>query len=128
MAKGIYGHDIEKNLLGVYRADEDNRVAAGKQFMKLRAVPHKGPEFISALASLDAPKLHLELRGSILADVLQKAENFLGEAQLSLEGLNLYLDTFLTVQASYVHEALKHFPMERVMKRFAKIWARNNFV
>ena len=126
VAKGIYGHAIEKNLLGVYRADEDNRVAAGKQFMKLRAVPREGPEFISALASLDAPKLHLELHGSILADVLQKAENFLGEAQLSLEGLNLYRDTFLTVEASYVHEALKHFPMERVMKRFAKIWAKSD--
>jgi hypothetical protein len=126
VAKGIYGHDIENNLLGVYRADEDNRVAAGKRFMKLRAVSREGPKFITALASLDAPKLRLELHGSILADVLQKAENFLGEARLSLEGLHLYLDTFLTVQASYVHEALKHFPMERVMRRFAKIWAKSD--
>jgi len=39
VANGIYGDDIEKNLLGIYRADEDNRVAAEEQFMELRAVP-----------------------------------------------------------------------------------------
>jgi hypothetical protein len=126
VASGIYGDDIAENLLGVYRADEDNRVAAEKQFMKLRAVPRGGPDFISALASMDAPELHLELHGSILADVLQKAEDLLGDAQLSLDGLRLYFDAFQTVQSRYVHEALKHFPMERVLKRFAKIWAKTD--
>jgi hypothetical protein len=126
VAKGIYGDNPGKNLLGVYRADEDNRVAAAEQFMKLRAVPHEGPQFTSALASIDAPKLHLELHGSILADVLKKAENLLGEAQLSLDGLRLYFDAFQTVQSQYVHEALKHFPMERVLRRFAKIWAKTD--
>ena len=126
VANGIYGDDVEKNLLGVYRADENNPVAAEEQFMELRAVPREGPEFISALASIDGPELHLELHGSILRDVLKKAENLLGDAQLSLDGLRLYFDTFQTAQGQYVHEALKHFPMERVMKRFAKIWAKTD--
>jgi hypothetical protein len=126
VAVGIYGDDIAKNLLGVYRADEDNRVAAEQQFMKLRAVPHDGPEFNAALTAMDASKLHLELHGSILADVLKKAENLLDDARLSLDGLRLYFDAFQTVQGQYVHEALKHFPMERVMKRFAKIWAKTD--
>ena len=126
VAGGIYGDDIEKNLLGVYRADEDNRVAAEKQFMKLRAVPREGPEFFSALAAIDAPELHLELHASILRDALKKAEDLLGDARISLDGLQLYFDAFLTVQGQYVHEALKHFPMERVMKRFAKIWAKTD--
>jgi hypothetical protein len=126
VAAGIYGDNFEKNLLGVYRADEDNRVAAAEQFMTLRSVPREGTKFISALAAIDAPKLHLELHASILADVLKKAENLLGEAQLCLDGLRLYLDAFQTVQSQYVHEALKHFPMERVMKRFAKIWTKTD--
>ena len=126
VAAGIYGDDAEDNLLGIYRADEDNRVAAAEQVVKLRPVPAKGPEFISALASIDAPGLRLELHGSILSDVLKKAEFFLGEAGRSLDELRLYLDTFQTVQSQYVHEALKHFPMDRVMKRFAKIWAKTD--
>ena len=126
VAGGIYGEDAEDNLLGIYRADEDNRVAAAEQDLELRPVPAKGPEFISALASIDAPELRLELHGSILTDVLKKAELFLGNAARSLDELRLYLDAFQTVQSQYVHEALKHFPMDRVMKRFAKIWAKTD--
>ena len=126
VAGGIYGDETEKNILGIYRADEDNRVAAGERFMKLRPVPAKGPGFISALAAIDAPALRLELHSSILTDVLKKAEDFLAEGVLSLDELQLYLDAFQTVQSQYVHEALKHFPMDRVMKQFAKIWAKTD--
>jgi hypothetical protein len=126
VADGIYGDDAEKNLLGIYRADEDNRVAAGESFMELRPVQADGLEFLSALAAVDAPGLRLELHASILNDVLKKAENLLGDAQCSLDELRLYLDAFQTVQSQYVHEALKHFPMDRVMKRFAKIWAKTD--
>jgi hypothetical protein len=126
VAGGIYGDNAEKNLLGIYRADEDNRVAAEKSLMKLRPVPADGLEFLSALAAVDAPELRLELHASILKDVLKKAENLLADAQCSLDELRLYLDAFQTVQSQYVHEALKHFPMDRVMKRFAKIWAKTD--
>ena len=126
VAGGIYGNDAEDNLLGIYRADEDNRVAAAQQNVKLRPVPAKGPDFISALASIDAPGLRLELHGSILADVLKKADRFLDDGGRALDELRLYLDGFQTVQSQYVHEALKHFPMDRVMKRFAKIWAKTD--
>jgi hypothetical protein len=126
VAGGIYGDDAEKNLLGIYRADEDNQVAAEKRFIKLRPVTAGGLEFPSALAAIDAPELRLELHASILKDVLKRAENLLGEAQRSLDELQLYLDAFQTVQSQYVHEALKHFPMDLVLKRFAKIWAKTD--
>jgi hypothetical protein len=126
VAGGIYGGEAEKNLLGIYRADEDNRVAAEESFIKLRPVPRDGLEFLSALAAVDAPELRLELHASILKDVLKKAANLLGDAQCSLDELRLYLDAFQTVQSQYVHEALKHFPMDRVMKRFLKIWAKTD--
>ncbi len=126
VAGGIYGDDAENNILRIYRADEDNRVAAEKRFIKLRPVPADGLDFLSALAAIDALELRVELHASILKDVLKKAENLLGDAQHALDELRLYLDAFQTVQSQYVHEALKHFPMDRVMKRFAKIWAKTD--
>ena len=126
VADGIYGADAGKNILGIYRTDEDNRVAAGEQFMLLRPVSENAAEFDAALAAIDAPRLRLELHGSILADVFKKAENLLADARCSLDELQLYLDAFQTVQSQYVHEALKHFPMDRVMKRFARIWAKTD--
>ena len=126
VAGGIYGDDAAKNLLGIYRADEDNRVAAAEQDVKLRPVPANGPDFVSGLAALDAPELRLELHGSILSDALQKAADLLSDAGRSLDELRLYLDAFQTVQSQYVHEALKHFPMDRVLRKFGKIWARTD--
>ena len=126
VARGIYGDDATQNLLGIYRADEDNRVAAAEQDVKLRPVPADGADFVSTLASLDAPELRLELHGSILSDALKKAADLVGDAARSLDELQLYLDAFQTVQSQYVHEALKHFPMDRVMKKFGKIWAQTD--
>jgi hypothetical protein len=126
VADGIYGADGEKYILGIYRTDEDNRVAAGEQFMQLRPVTDNAAEFHAALAAIDAPHLRFELHGSILADAFKKAARFQAEARCSLDALQLYLDAFQTVQSQYVHEALKHFPMDRVMKRFAKIWAKTD--
>ncbi len=77
VAGGIYGDGAAKNLLGVYRADEDNRVAAEKRFMKLRPVPADGIEFLSAMAAIDAPELRLELHATILKDVLKKPKTSL---------------------------------------------------
>ncbi|MGD2272921.1 MAG: 50S ribosome-binding GTPase [Desulfobacterales bacterium] len=126
VARGIYGDEAEKFLLGIYRADEDNRVAAGERFMKLRPVPPDGPEMINALASIDTRKLRFELHVSILRDVLRRSKKIFEEARISLDELQLYLDAFQTAQSHCVHDALKHFPMDRVLARFAQIWSQSD--
>ncbi|NNL76695.1 MAG: hypothetical protein HKO68_10215, partial [Desulfobacterales bacterium] len=101
----------------------DNTVAAGQAFMDIKPADAQGPAFLQALQSVDAPKLRLELYGSILKDVCQQAESITESAQVSLDELRLYFDSLQTAQTFSVHEALKHFPMDLVMKRFARIWA-----
>ena len=123
VAEGIYGELADKYLLGVYRTDEDNDVAAGKGFMKFKPVAANSPSFAEALQSVDAPKLRSELYASILKDVHKRAKIINDGAQVSLDELRLYYDTLQTAQSYCVHEALKHFPMDRVMRRFARIWA-----
>ncbi|MGD9105873.1 MAG: hypothetical protein PVJ87_03490, partial [Desulfobacterales bacterium] len=103
-------------------ADEDNTVAEGKRFMALRPVRKKDPSLITALQSIDSQELRLELLSSILKDVLIMAQDFLGHAKISRDELRLYFDTLQTAQSHCVHEALQHFPMDRVLKRFVEIW------
>jgi hypothetical protein len=126
VARGIYGDDAEKFLLGIYRADEDNRVAAGDRFMQLKPVPAGGPEIIAALGAIDIHRLRFELHASIVEDVLQNCQKILEDALISTNELQLYLDAFQTAQSHAVHEALRHFPMDRVLKRFARIWAESD--
>ena len=122
VARNLYGNDADRYVLGIYRADEDNSVAAGERFMALRPVRKKDPSFITALKSMDSRELRLELLSSLLKDVLIMAGDLLEYARISRDELRLYLDTLQTVQSHCVHEALKHFPMDRVVKRFVEIW------
>lgn len=122
VARNLYGDTADQFVLGVYRIDEDNLVASGEKFMTLRPVEKKDPLFLDALKNIDAEKLRLELLSSILNDVLDQAQEFLEQTKISNQELNLYLNALQTAQSHCVHEALQHFPVDRVMKRFVDIW------
>ncbi len=126
VARGIYGDRADEFLMGIYRTDEDNQVAAGQQFMKLAPVEKQHPEFSAALQSIDGTGLRLELYGSILSDVIRRAAKITSLSKVSLDELQLYLDALQMAQSHSVQEALKHFPMDRVLRRFAQIWARTD--
>ena len=126
VAKGIYGDRADEFLLGIYRTDEDNQVAAGQQFMKLRPLAKQDPDFFEVLQSIDGAELRFELVGSILSDVIQRAAQITDQSKISFDELQLYLDALQMAQSHCVQEALKHFPMDRVMRRFAQLWARTD--
>jgi len=122
VAHNLYGSEADQYVLGIYRTDEDNAVAAGQRLMTLKPVRDENPLFINALKAIDSHKLRLELMSSILNDALVKAQEVLAHAKISHDELHLYLDALQTAQSYCVHEALQHFPMDRVIKRFAEIW------
>ena len=122
VAGNIYGEDAEKYVLGIYRADEDNSVAAGEKFMQLYAVPDDQPTLTQALQRIDSGKQRGELLKTILQDVTQQADDIRISCELSIKALQLYLDALSAAQSHCVQEALSHFPMDRVMKRFAQLW------
>jgi hypothetical protein len=122
VAANLYGSDASHYVQGIYRTDEDNAVAAGQKFMTLRSIDEKDPSFMEALTAVDSGTIRLELLSSILKDVVIQADEILEYAKISNHELRLYLDTLQTAQSHCVQEALQHFPMDRVMKRFVEIW------
>ncbi len=122
VARNIYGDQAEKYVLGIYRADEDNAVAAGEKFMQLYAVSEDQPSFSQALQKIDAGRQRKKLLKTILEDTTYQAAHFLTSCELSYKALELYLDSLHAAQSHCVQEALSHFPMDRVLKRFAHLW------
>jgi hypothetical protein len=122
VARNLYGEHAEKYVLGIYRTDEDNAVAAGEKFMELKPARNQDPPFTEALKQIDPRTLRPELLSSILESALKKAEEVLAQAKISLDELRLYLDALLTVQSQCIREALPHFPVDRVLRRFVEIW------
>ncbi len=121
-ARNIYGDEAEQNLLGIYRADDDNAVAAGEAPMKLEPVRAGDPSILQTLGRVDCRELRMELLTSILVDILGKGEEILSRVKRSRDRLTVYTDALQASQSRRVHDALRHFPMDRVMQRFAEIW------
>ncbi len=122
VARNIYGDGFDAHLLGIFRSDEDNAVAAGQQMMTLRAVAPDHRDLGTALAALDAVQIREGLLHSVAVDVVQQARQMgqqIIEAQTRLER---YLDALEAAQRQSVQMALSHFPTDRVLRRFADIW------
>ena len=122
VAENIYGADADRFVLGAFRADEDNRVAADKKFMEIRPVLPDDASLTAALTGLDIEHFRIELLSSILQDVLLRADEVIALARRSMNELLLYRNALQTWQSHCVHEALQHFPMDIILKRFTEIW------
>jgi hypothetical protein len=122
VARNLYGDAAQEMVLGVFRVDEDNAVAAGRAPAVLKPVREGRPGLVQAIREIDAPALRLDLHRSVLADALQSARALVDHAQRSCDWLDLYVDTLRTLQSRCAQEALRHFPMDRVVRRFAEIW------
>ncbi len=122
VAANIYGSEADRHVLGIYRADEENAVAAGEKAMSLRPVTASPPELSAALAAIDSVQLRRRLLFSIYADAVRQAAQIAGRVRAEREKLQRYIEVISQIQQRCVQEALSHFPTDRVLRRFARIW------
>lgn len=122
VAANLYGPDHRQHVLGIFRAEEDNRVAAGQDPVTLRALDGAAADLPSALAALDAGALRRQLMGAMLADVVGQARRWVTRARQSRVDLDAYASALESAQRVAVQQALSHFPTDRVLRRFADIW------
>jgi hypothetical protein len=94
--------------------------------MTLRPVGPGALSFPEALRAIDLPQLRFDLHATMLADVLEGAAALVGRAKLSLDELRRYAAALRAAQGLCLQEALRFFPMDRVIRRFAKIWAETD--
>jgi len=122
VGRNLYGDRAGQHVLGVYRAGEDNRVAAGEQPMRIVPVGDTRTGLMAALSQLDPRQVKHALHRSIFEDAMAQAEDFLQESSASKAHLALYLEGLRTAQRSCVQDALGHLPMDAVVRRFSEIW------
>jgi hypothetical protein len=121
-AINIYGADHQRHVLDIFRTDDDNRVAAGERPMQLRSVLHPGRDLSGSLAELDPLGLRRRLMHSMLTDAVDQAGAMYRSLTQSHEDLTGYIGALESAQRLAVQQALSHFPIDRVLRRFAEIW------
>ncbi len=122
VARHLYGNGAGEHVLGVYRALEDNRVAAGQMPATLIPVSEHGTGLLDALKRMDPRQVRGELHQSIFGAVIEQAEGFLKATGDACRHQDLYLKALQTVQQSCVQDAVGHLPMDAVVRRFAELW------
>jgi hypothetical protein len=122
VARNLYGTGFRDHVLGIFRADEDNTVAAGEQPVRLKAVDPPGSDLAAALAALDTRALRQKMLASVYADSLEQADQMIQRVRVENANLKYYLELLTAVQQRCVQRALSHFPTDQVMGRFAEIW------
>jgi 50S ribosome-binding GTPase len=122
VARNLYGPGFEKCLLGMFRADEENAVAAGETPVQLRAVEADGADLTAALIRIDARALRRQVLESVYKESVRQAEALIDRVTVARDELEGYLELFARAQGGCVQTALSRFPTDRVLRRFAEIW------
>ena len=122
VAHHLYGEGAGEHVLGIFRALEDNRVAAGQQPMTIMPVDGHGAGLLDALMQMDPRQVRVKLHRSIFSAVVDQAGNFLRESRDAVRHLELYLNGLQALQRRCVQDAVGHLPMDAVVRRFSEIW------
>lgn len=122
VAVNLYGADYRQHILGIFRADDDNRVAAGQMAPVLRCIGNDGKTLQAALASLDPKALRHHVVDSMIEDAVGQAVCIQAAVQQAHGQLADYRNALEAAQGRCVQQALAHFPTDRVLRRFADIW------
>lgn len=128
VAHHIYGHGMraKENVLGVFRADEDNGVATGERAMVLTPVSGTRTGLSEALDRLDPAPLRMRLLGAMFEDAVRQAAIMGAQVRGLKSHLDQYAQALESARDQSVQTALSHFPADRVMRRFAKIWLESD--
>jgi hypothetical protein len=128
VARHIYGPEASAadNVMGVFRADEDNAVAAGRRTMVLKPVAGTGDDLKTALGALDPAPLRARLLRGMFEDAVAQAAAMGARVRDLSTNLDRYAQALANAQDQSVQAALSHFPADRVLRRFAKIWLESD--
>ena len=126
VAGNIYGSSENANVLGIYRADEDNAVAAGETTMTLKPVAGTTAALAQDLAALDTAALRSRLLASMIRDAVDQGRQMADALSTALFEANQYRQVLQNKQNQCVQTALSHFPTDRVLRRFAQLWLKSD--
>jgi hypothetical protein len=76
----------------------------------------------AALAELDILALRQQLLASMLSDALDMANRIADQIRYAVGELEQYSHAIQNSQSRAIQQVLSHFPADRVLRRFAKIW------
>jgi hypothetical protein len=121
-AGNLYGAARDRYLIGYYRTDTSDAVAAGQALMQLRAVRPGDADILDLIAGLDPHQIREAQIQTTLAAFTGHMRQVLSTGRTQASELDLYAGTLRLALSRAVQQALVSVPIEKIMQRMNNIW------
>ncbi|MFZ0133280.1 MAG: GTPase domain-containing protein [Desulfobacterales bacterium] len=121
-ATNLYGPARDDYLIGTYRTDTSDAVAAGDEFMTLRAVRQNDPAILDLLAGLDPRVIREQQIQTLLTAFRKHVRRVIAAAEITRDEIDLYGGVLQLSIVHAVQQSLVAFPLKRIMQRMNDIW------
>lgn len=121
-AANLYGAARDDYLIGTYRTDTSDAVAAGQEFMALRPIRPRDPAIVDLLARLDPQEIREQQIQTLLMAFVRHVRQVVAAAKIIRDEIDLYGGVLQLALAHAVQQALVAFPLKKIMLRMNDIW------
>ncbi len=121
-AANLYGAAKDEYLIGTFRTDTSDAVAAGEELMHLRPVQTGSPDIMTLLGSLDPHQIRERQIQTMLEAFVRHVRQVVRESAIVRDEIELYTAALHLVLGRAVQQSLVSFPLKRIMQRMNDIW------
>ena len=121
-AANLYGAARDDYLIGLYRTDTSDAVAAGNEFMNLRPIRPRDPATMDLLAQLDPRGIREQQIQTMLTALVKHVRQVVATAKTVRDEIDLYGGVLQLALAHAVQQSLVSFPLKKIMLRMNDIW------
>ena len=121
-AANLYGSAVRDYLIGTYRTDTSDAVAAGQEFMSLRPVRPGDPGLMRLLRNLDPREIWAGQIQTTLEAYSRHLRRVIAEAGEARDEMELYAGTVRLAVGRAVQQSLVSVPLKKIMQRMNTIW------
>jgi GTPase SAR1 family protein len=121
-AANLYGAARDDYLIGTYRTDTSDAVAAGNEFMNLRPIRPRDPAIMDLLAQLDPREIREQQIQTLLKALVKHVRQVVAAAKTVRDEVDLYGGALKLALAHAVQQSLVSFPLKKIMLRMNDIW------
>ena len=121
-AANLYGVTRDDYLIGCYRTDTSDAVAAGNELMNLRPIRPRDPSIMELLARLDPRDIRERQIQTMLTALVEHVRQVVATAKTIRDEIDLYGSVIDLALAHAVQQSLISFPLKKIMLRMNEIW------
>jgi hypothetical protein len=125
-ASNLYGPAIKEYLIGTYRTDTSDEVAAGQAFMDLRPIRSGASDLMELLRRLDPRAIREQQILSTLEAFVGYVRQLMKTSKVVRGEIDLYVGTVQLALGRAVQQSLVSIPVKKILQSMNDLWLQTS--